>query len=204
LTDEKHELHYHYRIGTKICRLADALLTGYQEESLLQTSNYDEVAWPSSVEYFPCTDIDEEATKIIEKLSVQLRAYPDELLGVISPGRGTACRIWEHLGDTDLAPLAVLQVAGDHSPFEAQTRICVATVHSAKGLEFRALHVAECNDFDRRAHERNMTYTAITRAKTSLSLYGSQSLPGYLEKALKALEPLSDLPKLEDVFGGRR
>lgn len=204
LTDEKHELHYHYRIGREICKLADALVTGHEEPLLLPTCNYDESGRKSSVEPFLCADVDQEATKIIERLSVQLRAYPDEMLGVISPGRDTALRIWERLMDSDLAALAVLQIGGDHSPFEPEKRICVATVHSAKGLEFRALHVAECNQFAGKAYERNMAYTAITRAKTSLSLYFSEPLPGYLEKALLALKPLSDLPHVEDVFGGKR
>lgn len=204
LTDEKHELRYHYRIGRQICRVADALLTGHEEELLLPTCNYDEVARPSSVEHFSCATVDEEVTKIIEKLSVQLRAYPDDLLGVISPSRATTRRIWEQLMDSDLASLAVLQISGDHSPFEPDKRICVSTLHSAKGLEFRALHVAECNQLDGKPFERNMAYTAITRAKTSLSLYSSAPLPGYLEKAFRVLEPLSDLPSLKDLFGGRR
>lgn len=202
LTDEKHSLNYHYRIGTRICRLADALLTGDQEELLLPTSNYDEVAHPSSVELFRCANFDEEARRIIENLSVQVRAYPDELLGILSPRRDDTFRIWERLMDSDLASLCVLQVSGSHSEFDPDTRICVSTVHAAKGLEFRALHIAECNDFDGQPHERNMVYTAITRAKTSLSLYCSAAIPGYLEKALKALEPLPDLPSLEAVFGG--
>jgi len=132
---------------------------------------------------------------------VQLRAYPDELLGVISPSRAATLHLWERIMDTDLAPLALLQVSGDHAPFGTDTRICVATIHAAKGLEFRALHVAECNDLINRSYERNMAYTAITRAKTSLTLYASAPLPGYLEKALTALEPIRDLPSLNAVFG---
>jgi superfamily I DNA and RNA helicase len=201
LTDQKHELHYHYRIGRRICRLADALVTGHEEDLLLPTSNYNEQARPSSVEYLRCTNIEEEIVKIIEGLSVQVRAYPDELLGVISPGKETALQIWEALTETHLGAISVLQISGDHAQFESSTRICVTTVHSAKGLEFRALHVAECNDFDSRPHERNMAYTAITRAKTSLSLYSTGPLPGYLEKALSALQPISDLPNLAQVFG---
>jgi superfamily I DNA and RNA helicase len=201
LTDEKHELHYHYRIGTKICRLADALVTGHDTELLLPTSNYDEDARPSSVEYIRCIDLEQEASKIIERLALQLRAYPDELLGIISPTRATACLLWERLAEAELAAIAVLQVSGEHSPFESHTRICVATVHAAKGLEFRALHVAECNQFEGKPHERNMMYTAITRAKTSLSLYSSEPIPGYLEKALGTLTPKSELPNLAQVFG---
>ncbi|MBC8029913.1 MAG: ATP-dependent helicase [Pyrinomonadaceae bacterium] len=201
LTDQQHKLHYHYRIGRRICKLADALVTGHEIELLLPASNYNEVERPSSVEDIRCANLDEEIAKITEALSVQVRAYPDELLGVISPGKETAVRIWEALAETDLGPISVLQISGEHAPFESGTRICVATVHSAKGLEFRALHIAECNDFDSRRHERNLAYTAITRAKTSLSLYSSEPLPGYLEKALRALEPLSDLPNLAQVFG---
>jgi superfamily I DNA and RNA helicase len=168
---------------------------------LLPTSNYNEEARPSSVDYVPCIDIEHEASTIIENLSFQLRAYPDELLGIIAPSRATACFMWDRLTETELGDVSVLQVSGDHSPFDSNTRICVATVHAAKGLEFRALHVAECNDFEGKPHERNMVYTAITRAKTSLSLYSSGDIPGYLQKALASLSPKSELPSLSNVFG---
>ena len=46
-----------------------------------------------------------------------------------------------------------------------------------------------------------MAFTGVTRAKTSLSLYYSGDIPGYLEGALNVLQPLPDLPDLGDVFG---
>lgn len=200
LTDHKHKLHYHYRIGTKICTLADALVTGDDAEPLRLTSNYDEETRPSSVEFLETHSLEETANTIIEKLLVQVRAYPEELLGVVAPSRSATVHLWERIMESDLAPLSVLQVSGEHAPFSPETRICVSTIHAAKGLEFRALHIAECNDLINRAHERNVTYTAITRAKTSLTLYASSALPGYLEKALTALEPMRDLPNLSAVF----
>lgn len=205
VVDQRHLLRYHYRIGTKVCKLADALAkdsANYQP--LLPTSNYDENAKPSSVEHFRCARIDDEARRIIERLSVQLKAYPDELLGVISPTNEAVSRIWQHILSSDLAPLAVLQGAGEHTSFDPGQRICVCTFHSAKSLEFRALHIAGCELLKKFPLQRNMAYTAVTRAKTSLSLYYSDDIPGFLEKALTVLQPLPDLPKLKDVFGGAR
>jgi hypothetical protein len=44
---------------------------------------------------------------------------------------------------------------------------------------------------------------AVTRCKTTLSIYYSDDLPGYFERALTHLEPAPDLPKIKDLFGKR-
>ncbi len=51
--------------------------------------------------------------------------------------------------------------------------------------------------------QRNLAFTAVTRAKTSLSVYHSGALPGYLETALTAAEPRPALPTLDEVFEGK-
>jgi hypothetical protein len=52
----------------------------------------------------------------------------------------------------------------------------------------------------RRVH-RNLAYTAITRAKTSLSIYHDAALPGYLEAGLIAARGgVIQKPKLTDLF----
>lgn len=203
--DAVHVLRYHYRIGTKICRLADALMESNSEyQPLLPFANYDEGARPSSVEHFRCAGIEEEALRIIERLRLQLKAYPDEMLGVLCPTYESLSHIWEEIEKTDLSPIALLQARDEHAPFEQDKRICVATLHAAKGLEVRALHVAGCETLKKFPHQRNMAFTAVTRAKTSLSLYYSGDIPGYLEKALASLDPVPALPKIEDVFGRKR
>ena len=53
-------------------------------------------------------------------------------------------------------------------------------------VHFTLRELISSNDFQ---HQRNMAYTAVTRAKTSLSIYYCDSLPGYFDQALKSLEP---------------
>jgi superfamily I DNA and RNA helicase len=204
LVDERHELHYHYRIGKQICLVADALRVGGDEAPLSPTCNYDEERRPSSVEHYRCADIDEEAQRIIEALTVQLKAYPEEMFGIICPTRQAINGIWKRISQSPLRSLAVKQISGEHSAFDPSKPICICTLHGAKGLEFRTVHIAECNQLPLFQHEMNIAFTAVTRAKTSLSLYYSKELPGYLEKALAGLEPLPDLPPLESVFGGKK
>ena len=141
--------------------------------------------------------------RIIEKLSIQLKAYPDELLGVVSPTNEALSRIWQHIASSDLSSLAMLQGAGEHVSFDLDKRICVCTFHAAKSLEFRALHIAGCESLKKFPLQRNMAFTAVTRAKTSLSIYYSEDIPGFFEKALNVLQPIPDLPELTDVFGGK-
>ena len=50
-------------------------------------------------------------------------------------------------------------------------------------------------------NQRNLAYTAVTRAKTSLSIYYERNIPGYLRKGISSIdghEP--ELPKLDDLF----
>jgi DNA helicase IV len=201
---KEHILKYQYRCGRQICRLADALgkdSVGYTP--LLPTSHYDETAKPSSVEHVRSRSLHKQAEKIIEKLSIQLKAYPDELLGVLCPRGEDVDEVWQLIGNSPLQDLCVLQKGGDHSAFVRGKPIIVGTFHSAKGVEFRGLNLAACESLKRFRLQRNIAYMAVTRGKTTLSIHYSNDLPGYFEKALTHLEPTKDLPKLKDVFSGK-
>jgi superfamily I DNA/RNA helicase len=197
------ELHFHYRSGKKICIAADAVGKVTDEyEPLVKKCNYDDKARPSTVMAFKCRDLAEQITKIIKTLKVQIKAYPDELLGVIVPRREDMEQVWNGLAASDIGNLCVHQSSqSGYEPF-GNRKICVCTIHSAKGLEFRAVHIPACEGIKRFATQRRMMFTAITRAKTSLSIYYSDDLPGYLESALVALKPPSGSPKLAELFGG--
>jgi ATP-dependent exoDNAse (exonuclease V) alpha subunit len=55
-----------------------------------------------------------------------------------------------------------------------------------------------------KARTRNVAYTSVTRAKTSLAVYHDGALPGYLEKGLdRAKGVIPDRPKLDDLFKKR-
>lgn len=202
LTGEPYVLRHHYRNGLNICRVADALgKEGADYEPLADTCNYDEAAKPSSVEHFRCNGIAEEAALIVTHLQTQLKAYPNEVLGVVCPTHAALQEVWEQIEASPVGPVAVLHKSGDDEPLAPSERVFACTLHAAKGLEYRALHIAGCEFLKRFPHQRNMAFTAVTRAKTSLSMYYSDDIPGYLEKALTTLDPPAKLPEIGDVFG---
>ena len=201
LPTEIHELKFHYRNGRKICQLADAVAKDKTANSpLVETCNYDEKARPSSLELHPGMDMDEQGARIVKKLEVQRKAYPNELLGVICPGSDEVQQIWKWIESSPVGKDAVLQANEHYAPFGTQ-KICVCTMHSAKGLEFRALHIAGCDRLKKFPQQRNLVFTGITRAKTSLDVYFDKSMPAFLEQAFVDIAPLPDPPKLEDLFG---
>jgi superfamily I DNA/RNA helicase len=203
-TSKVHRLHYNYRCGYKICKFADSLAKDSEDyESLAPKSQYDEASKPSSVEPFEVADVDAQAKQIIAQLSIQLKAYPGELLGVVCPKKKDVLHIWAAIEGSPLISQSVLQLVGQYKPFDTNTRICVCTLHAAKGLEFRALHLAGCDGFTRFPNQRNLVYTAVTRAKTSLSIYHCGKIPAFLEQAIADLQPIKDLPDPKDLFGGK-
>lgn len=200
------ELRYHYRNGVKICQLADGIMKGRDLYSQLEpTCHYDEALRPSSVKHFRFSKIDEQCKRVVEELETQVTAYPGELLGVICPGHKELELIKANLLNSSVGDFCIFQdSASGYLPFDSEHPICVSTVHSAKGLEFRALHILACETFHGfPKNNRNLTFTGVTRAKTSLSLYYSGNLYGYLESALAALFPRPDRPELSEAFEPR-
>jgi len=197
-----HILKYHYRNGREICKLADELGKKIEfYEPMTPTSNYNEAAMPSSVNYFECEDMEEQAQKIIKSLKTQIKAYPNELLGVITPRHEELNEIWKYISSSELGKISVFQSSRKgYCSFDTGQQICVCSLHSAKGLEFRTLHIAGAEYLKNFARQKSMSFTGITRAKTSLSVYSVGNLPGYLEGAFTALNPPSELPKLSDLF----
>jgi superfamily I DNA and RNA helicase len=197
---EEHYLRFHYRLGEKICRLADGIMGNDESSSLLKTSKYNESARPSSVDQGSFKDLDRQAESIVERLKVQIAAYPDEMIGVICPYNNQLEKIWTVLEASEVGKSAIRQAADNRVPFDTDRPICLCTIHSAKGLEFRALHVAGVENLSDWPNHLNLTYTAVTRAKTALSLYYSDNITGYLKQALQGLNPAPDLPPIADVF----
>jgi superfamily I DNA and RNA helicase len=178
LVDYIHPLRYHYRNGLAICKFADAIAKdSFDYEKLAETSNYDEVARPS---------------------------YPDELLCVISPRKEELSGIWEVVQESKIAGQCILQSSDGYISLSTISCVFFCSLHAVKGLEARAVHIAGCEFLKHFPHNRNMAFTAVTRAKTSLTLYFSNALPGYLEQAIQSLQPLPNLPEMKDVFGGRK
>lgn len=191
------ELHTHYRIGHEVCRAADAVGAAAGFPPILETCNYKDAE--SKVQFSCCATDEEQIRKIIEALTIQLTAYPDEMLCVAGPRKRDRDYLREQLEASALAPFILPhRRCGSEDP---KQRIYVANVLEIKGLEFRTIHLALMQHLHRlRENQKRIAYTAITRAKTTLSIYYTKRIPGYLEQAKVAVEPPKPRPHLKDLF----
>jgi superfamily I DNA/RNA helicase len=197
-------LPYHYRNGIKICRVADGIRNLVDSpEGLESSSNYDESKFPSTVIDRSSLSVGAQVAAAIPDIQTQLRAYPDGMVGVLCPRHKELEEVWTALSTSELKDAVQLQRYSDgYVAFEPERRVVVATTHGAKGLEFRALHLLGMDKIARFSEkQRNLAYTAVTRAKTSLTIYHEDSLPGYLERGLfAAVGGLAPPPKLGSLF----
>jgi superfamily I DNA/RNA helicase len=181
-------LKYHYRSGLKICRVADAILRDSANFApVCSDSLYDEKAKPSSVELVLCPTLESQFKAILERIPSQLDAYPGELIGVLFPKREQVAGFIDELTRRTLG--------------EELTRVRVDTMHGGKGLEFRAVHLGGCEALYRMgATQKRLIYTSILRGQTSVALYFSGNIPGYLESAAARNDPPKSKPLIGDLF----
>lgn len=191
------ELNTHYRIGHEICRAADAIGNAAGFSSILDTCNYKESE--SKVQFFCCATDEEQIKKITEALTVQLTAYPEELLAVVGPRIQDRDFLRGQIEASELAPFILPhRLSGSDDP---KQRIYLANLLEIKGLEFRTIHLALMQHISRLGeNQKRIAYTAITRAKTTVSVYFTGKIPGYYEQAQVAVEPPKPRPPLEDLF----
>ncbi len=196
-----HVLRFHYRNGAKICQVADEIAKGWHGyRPLVETSNYDEKANPSTVDSAQCSSLEEQIAMIVARLGIQRVTFPEQLIGVLCPTVSTMHVIGEAISKSEHADAAFL--LHNSKTFPLGKQVIVSTIHAAKGLEFRALHLAGCDELKSFGNNRRITFTAVTRVKTSLSVYYSGDLHDYFEAALRSLNPVSQPPDLDKVFGG--
>jgi superfamily I DNA/RNA helicase len=198
-----HRLTTHYRNGLTICKYADNIGSRWQDYVPFEpTSQYDEVSRPSTVVSSMHASISDQAAAIIDAVRVQLRAYPNELIGILCPRHQELNVIRTSFEESDLDSVTVYQdVNENYVAFRADARICVCTLHAAKGLEFRAAHIAGAEQIRvfRRSQHR-VAFTAGTRAKTALAVYHTRPLPSYLDGAITAAAPRVPPPTIEELF----
>ncbi|MCA9805982.1 MAG: ATP-binding domain-containing protein, partial [Cyanobacteria bacterium HKST-UBA02] len=199
-------LQFHYRNGKSICELADLVSIPADPANLLVPSmRYKEADLPSKVFAQPADSLDKQIDNLLTLLKQQLIAYPDEMLGVICPTHTVMQKVVPRLRSSGLTELCVFQrdVDGEsYMRFSDQKRICVTTCHSAKGLEVRALHIVGADQFVAHPLRRNLVYTSITRAKTSLTIHYTNTLPDFLESALNQQNSGSTRQvDVKDLFG---
>lgn len=172
-------------------------------EPIEPNSNYDSVKYPPSIEVIRADTVEEQLQGVLERLDLQIKAYPEDLVGVLCPTNDIADRAWKVLLDSPFAGVSIRQGSGERGFFGPDARVCVITIHSAKGLEFRAVHLVAADQIYPNL-QLNLAYTAITRAKTALAIYHAGSLPGFLDAALRNELPPKRLPSLSELFGRRQ
>jgi hypothetical protein len=189
MVDRVLPLRYHYRSGQVICQVADEIgrtfSGGY--EPILPTCNYNSPDMRPSVEIF-VGDIETQAAEIGNRLRVQRRTYPEGFLGVICPRLAEVRAISEALSASGMGDDICVQDREDgYQRIQPDRPIWLSTIHSAKGLEFRAVHFAGAEYVKSfRAEQKRLAYTGVTRAKTSLVVYHHRALPPYFDAALNS------------------
>ncbi|GLC95339.1 hypothetical protein Tamer19_47480 [Cupriavidus sp. TA19] len=193
-------LKFHFRNGLEICRLADGIVKGTPGYiPLQQHSNYQEQDYPSKVSTKSGLGIEAQTAAIAAQINDQRFAYPEDLIGVLCPRNEELDAIAEGL---QAAGLSDFITRANSDAFEPSRPIWLSTLTAAKGLEFRAAHIAGLDFLYRMGGvQKRLIYTGITRAKTALTLYWEQSIPGYLEAALLAVAPAKKPVTKQNTFG---
>lgn len=195
----------HYRSGVAIWRVADAIGRNFGEPPLLGSCNYDETKDKSSVTFEACQDDAEVFQKLAARLTQQLKAYPEELLGVACPRNEDLDKVRVALGAIPHLASSLLGHGMLRNADNVHQRIYLCTMHDAKGLEFRAMHLPFAEYLKKMGEtQKKLAYTSITRAKTSQAVYHVKPLPGYVEQARDKNAPPKPPPKMTDLFSGKK
>lgn len=196
------ELQHHYRNGIKICRVADGIKNVLDDASGMEArSNYDEASFPSTVDVLGGINLPTQIAEAIRRIKVQIQAYPGEMIGILCPRAAELSDVVDLLVKSEIAGYIQVQRAGAYEAIVPDRPVLVTTVQGAKGLEFRAVHMVAAEKLKRYQTQRNLTYTAVTRAKTTLVVYHDDGLAGYFEKGLNACQIAKPVePNIKDLF----
>jgi len=171
----------------------------------LGSCNYDETKAKSSAIFELCKDESAVFEKLALRLSQQLKAYPDELLGVACPKNDDVTKVRAALEAVPQLSSHLLDDGDVFDVFDLDKRICICSMHDAKGLEFRAMHLPFAEHLTKMGDtQKRLAFTSVTRAKTSLTIYHVQSLPGYLEQARDKNAPAKAPPDVRALFPAGR
>lgn len=184
----------HYRVAPDICRVADRILLPHGGNSLESTSQY-EGPLPARVTMQPQPLSKARQLEVAaQMLEQQIRVYADRIkegdrLGVIVALKSDRTLVHNYFETRNAlkGKSKVIRAKDDsdevYDPsFDSDAPICILTVKGCKGLEFRAVHwlfSEESSHF----HNPEHYYTVVTRAKTSLDVYYTNSLPQVLTRA---------------------
>lgn len=193
------ELEMHYRIGRAICALADRIAKPSKgHKPISDGCQYDEAKNPSSVDRH-VAPLDEQVKLIVERIGTQMDAFPGEFIGVLCPTRAVLDAVATTI-EADLGDVVCVQRPGEYQDFAPEKPVIISTIHSGKGLEYRCVHVPSAEALKSMPHSRELIYTAVTRAKTTVSIYHQEGLNEFLEDALSAGGPPPAPPTIDDLF----
>lgn len=194
----KTTLRYHYRIGTAISDVADkAIQPDDDAERLSANCNYKEDELQSRAELLEFPDRQAQFDAMYKTIERQLRSYPNEGIGILV---SRTFMVGELKGMFDKTPLGSVvayhtEDGVEHS-FQSGKVIHVMVLKSAKGTEFRAVHLFGLEELKYPQHRRELLFTAITRAKTALTGYHTGKVLGTVATAFAKPQtppPLVDL-----------
>lgn len=196
-----HELTAHFRIGPRVARVADRLIQPESGQlSLEASSNYDSSKFgESSAVMHVCADRDEQFNRMVDEIRVQLDAFPDEDIGILCGKRSSVAEVGARFERSDLSDRVSVHGQGDEVGFADGSPIHVLTIHSAKGTEFRAVHLYGAEELHSwPLNRRRLSYTAVTRAKTALRAYRTGNTNEALESAFAEADDFDWTNLLED------
>lgn len=176
-------LKHHFRISPEICRVADNILV----QGDFELSEYCHYRGPTPPQPLVNRGLSrtEQIAELMASLDVQLDTYnePGDLLGVIVWRQDDCDFVYEQLQQSERfrGICRVFHSGVADRQFGEGCRICIVTLQSCKGLEFRALHWLFVDEHPHLNRER--AYTVVTRAKTSLNVYHDGELPSFLAGA---------------------
>ena len=176
---------HHFRTGRNILKVADKIMNGkFDHVSMVDTSQYPEDTNKSTVDVEDSCSLEEQTDKAISRLVKQLMFFPEDLLGVLIPRTAELDLVWERMKN---APGLSGKVTNTRNiDFDPSKPIWISTIHAAKGLEFRCVHILSAENISRfNEKARRLAFTGVTRAKTSLAIYHHTELLPFLAAALK-------------------
>lgn len=182
----QHRLERHFRIGHKIARVADRLQPPDDGmKSLENSSNYDmKLYGESSAKLHPKESRDAQFIRMIELLRIQLDAYAGDCIGIFCGKTDSLHELRNRFNETDLSDTVSVYGVDSDARFTNGKRIHVMTLHSSKGTEFRAVHMFGIEELATPGLQRTrLSYTGVTRAKTSLNAYRASDTTVKLEHA---------------------
>lgn len=196
----KTELKFHYRIGTAIADVADRIIQPHNESDRLRANcNYAEGELQSRAELleeFPNREAQFEA--LCRNIDRQMKAYPGEGIGVIVPRTFMVDELRGLFEKTHLADMVAFHDEDTKDQaFQSGKIVHVIVLKSAKGTEFRAVHLFGLEELQFPQNRRELLFTAVTRAKTALSGYYSGNI---LNTVHTAFAKLGTPPTLSELF----